>query len=280
MVEHALSFDVENWYDGNLYRSLYTEYVDSRVLFETMRVLEMLSVKGVLATFFIVGRVAAAYPQLVREVAQAGHEVGCHSYDHELIYRMTPRSFLSDLVRSRGVLQDLSAQSVEGFRAPSWSMTAATLTWAPAALAAAGFTYTSSVFPMWTPLYGVPGAPRVPWNHSLPGGGSLPELPPAVKQVGPVRIPYGGGAYWRVWPNWLTARMLKTNPEPVIFYLHPWELSDEPLPIAPGMPLSSRFTLTYNRQGAGNRFVRLLGEIPFGPVARVFSSHIRAEVSA
>lgn len=270
MIRHALTFDVENWYDGNLHNKEYRGPKDGRVEAETQAVLALLSECGVRATFFVLGRVAARFPALVRDLVAQGHEVASHGYDHELVYQQTPERFLTDLIRSRSLLEDLAGQQVRGYRAPSWSMTAATMTWAPAAVARAGYQYDSSVFPMRTPFYGIDDAPIRPWAHMLNDGGHLPEFPPAVADLAGLRIPFGGGIYWRLIPEPLLRWFLDRTSEPLVLYLHPWELNPKRVPVGNGLPFIPRMVLTTRVTSARNLLRKMLNRYTFAPIHEVY----------
>lgn len=278
MSVHALSFDLENWYDGTLHREDYRGPKDDRVVAETEWLLETLARHGTRATFFVLGRVALRHPGLVTAAAGAGHEIACHGLDHRLLCRLSPAEFQADLRRSRSLLQDLSRQPVLGFRAPTWSLDERSLSWAPEIIAGAGFRYDSSIFPMRTPFYGVAGAPRSPWRHRV-GEADLPELPPAVARFGPLLIPFGGGIYWRILPTWLISLLLTRSSGPCVFYLHPWELNPAPVPAGPEIRPLARWVLKTGVGRAGRSLERLLERHRFGPIAEVFAKQLGEEVS-
>lgn len=271
MTVHALSFDVENWYDGNLHRQYLKGADDRRVVAETESVLALLERHGVKATFFVLGTVARDHPDLVRAIAAAGHEVGCHGWDHTLVSKATPAALLADLTAARALLRDLSGQAVAGFRAPSWSIDRGALDWAPAAVAAAGFSYDSSVFPFAAGLYGVAGAPLTPWRHRLAGGGSLPEVPPAVARIGPLKIPFGGGLYWRVLPRRLLELLFRRAKSPACFYLHPWELNPNRPPLSSRLPMAARVALTWRTAAMAGLLDALLSSFHFAPITTVYA---------
>lgn len=279
MIQHALSFDVENWYDGNLQRDVYRGPQDRRVEAETEAVMTLLENTGVKATFFVLGRVAARFPGLVRALALAGHEVASHGYDHELVYRQTPERFLADIRSARFLLEDLIGKPVLGYRAPSWSVTAPTLAWAPAAIAEAGYQYDSSVFPMRTPFYGIHSAPTVPWVHTLPNGGYLPELPPAVHAMGVLRVPFGGGIYWRLLPEPVLRYLLGRTTTSTVLYLHPWELNGTPLPVGQGLPLVPRLVLTVGVGRSCQLLRTMLAQFAFAPIHEVYSDRLGKEAA-
>ncbi len=279
MVEqqHILSFDLENWYDGNLHRRWTGkgDPADPRLLEETYHLLDLLDEFRTRATFFILGRVAMAHPELVRHIAQRNHEIGSHALDHLYLRDCTPAQYLDGLRQSRSLLQDLSGQPVLGHRAPSWSVDRR-VPWAAEVLLEAGFTYDSSIFPMRTPLYGEPTAPTTPFWLSTRTGHRLLELPPAVRHLGAVPIPYSGGIYWRVLPAWLVLGLLRSAISPQVTYLHPWELNPRPIAFPPGIPAIPRLVLRYGVRSARAKLRWLLRHVSFCPV-HILAERVRQE---
>lgn len=268
VMEHALSFDVEHWYDGNLHRQWTWQPTlpGERLQGEVDRLLDLLDRYQVQATFFILGRIALEHPGVVRAIARRGHEVGCHGLEHLMIPDAGVAAYGQGLVRSRGLLQDLSGQPVRGHRAPSWSLDP-TDGAAVDAVLAAGFTYDSSIFPMRTPLYGTGGAPIAPFQLVGQSGGRLLELPPAVARVGPMAIPFGGGLYWRVLPLWLIRMLLRLACRPQVTYLHPWELNPTPVEAPPDLPFLPHLVLRVGTRSAMARLERLIRTFRFVPMA-------------
>ena len=159
------------------------------------RILDWCDAQDIRGTVFVVGRLAASAPDLVREVAARGHEVACHSWSHEALDRLGAEAFRADTLRAKGVLEDIVQRRVVGYRAPVFSLTRAT-SWAPAILREAEFEYSSSVMPARNPLHGFPEAPDRPFRW--PSG--LVELPCPVRRLGPLSVPYLGGIYLRYLP--------------------------------------------------------------------------------
>lgn len=162
---NALSIDVEDYFQVSAFeryveRSQWDSY-PLRVVENTGRVIDLLEEFGVKATFFILGWVAQRCPDLVRRIRDAGHEIACHGYGHELVYRIGPERFREDIRRSKAILEELSGVQVRGYRAPSYSITAKSL-WALDILVEEGFSYDSSIFPVYHDVYGIPDAPRFP----------------------------------------------------------------------------------------------------------------------
>jgi polysaccharide deacetylase family protein (PEP-CTERM system associated) len=264
-MKNVMSIDVEDWFCVyNLSRLIpYSDWdaCESRVERNTLRLLDLFRRHQVEATFFVLGWVADRFPDLVKEIARAGHEVASHGYSHRLLTFMTPEEFREDLGRSLEVLAKVTSQTVRGFRAPSFSLTPNTL-WAVDILRKSGIQYDSSVFPVGLhPDYGMPDSNLLP--HELAGG--LIELPMGVAEVLGHRIPCAGGGYFRLYPYALTRRLMRRCNEqgrPVIFYLHPWEVDPEQPRVA-GMSWSTRFRHYNNLEKTEQRLERLLTDFAF-----------------
>jgi polysaccharide deacetylase family protein (PEP-CTERM system associated) len=223
-MPHALSIDLEDWHQ--LFRRKLTGELrepSESVVAATHELLDLLDQTGVRATFFVVGLLAEARPELVREVARRGHEIGSHSQNHELIYRMTPDTFRDEMRDARHRLEDIASVPVVGFRAPEFSVQSVDH-WCFEALVQAGFRYDSSVFPV-KARYGIPGAPTAPFSLSTKSG-PLDEFPLASYQLLGRRLPVAGGTYWRFLPGALLARALadlEARDVPAVLYFHPYE---------------------------------------------------------
>ena len=225
MTAHALTIDLEDWHQL-FHRRLTGEVVrpTKGVVGATHRLLDMLDEAGVRATFFVLGNVAEAYPELVREVARRGHELGSHTHSHDLIFRMEPAAFKADVERSLAGLQDLTGQPVLGFRAPEFSV-GHLRHWCFEILAELGFRYDSSVFPLPRVRYGIPEAPRRPFAITTPSG-TIQEYPLATWNLGRFRLPVAGGSYFRLLPDRLVYRALNAIDESgltAVLYFHPYE---------------------------------------------------------
>ena len=157
----------------------------------TARLLEILAARGSRATFFVLGWIAERHPGIVRDIAAAGHEIACHGYSHELIYRQTRDSFREETSRARCVLEDQAQIRIRGYRAATWSITRQSL-WALDILCEQGFEYDSSIFPTHHDLYGIPEAPRGPHRLALPGR-RLPARVSAFDGQARSRESAGGG---------------------------------------------------------------------------------------
>lgn len=273
VLSNAFTIDVEDYYHVSALASAIPRDTwgdrDSRVSASTERILAMLEERRIKGTFFVLGWVADKVPGLVKRIASLGHEVACHGYSHELIYRQTPSVFAEETKRSKSLLEDLSGQAVTGYRAASFSITPRSR-WALDTLIELGFEYDSSIFPVRHDRYGMPGAAREPGFVLAPSGSRIVEFPMSTASFGPLRVPVSGGGYFRLLPYWFTRHGLRQiNQEglPFTFYLHPWEIDADQPRVDAG--LVSRFRHYTNLSKCEGRLRRLLGEFNFTTMRNV-----------
>jgi polysaccharide deacetylase family protein (PEP-CTERM system associated) len=232
LMKNALSFDLEDYYHVNAFESANRDNwagFTSRVVQSTQRVLELLDEASCKATFFTLGWVAENYPELIREIAERGHEVACHSDKHRRIFEMTAAEFRDDTRVAKDRLEQIIGRKIIGYRAPSFSITKGSL-WAFEILAETGFRYDSSIFPVDHPNYGMPRGPRTAFRVPTPRG-TIVEFPMPTLELAGSRSPFGGGAYLRLLPYWYTRwgiRFLNEREgQPACVYVHPWEIDPE-----------------------------------------------------
>lgn len=269
-MRHALSIDVEDWYhDGGSPPGASQERVESN----TARLLDLFAAHDATATFFFLGEVAERYPQLVRRVAAAGHEIGSHGYRHVKVSEMTRGEFRADVARSLRVLEELIGQPVRGYRAPYFSIKA-DVKWPIDILAELGVQYDASILAIDRP----PGlelvCPRQPYR--LHNG--LWEVPVALLRLfGVWHLPLASGSGLRLLPGSLFERLVQGFERDVgrgVFYLHPWEL-DPQSPTAPGF---GRWFIRAGRQRLESRLSSLLTRRGFSTIPEAFSElNLRAD---
>jgi polysaccharide deacetylase family protein (PEP-CTERM system associated) len=266
-MKNAITIDLEDYYQVSAFAqdvsvSHWDSFV-SRVENNTARMLSILDDLSAKATFFTLGWVARKYPKLVREIADRGHEIACHSDIHRLVFSLSPKEFRDDTFHAKDVLEDVVGVPVRGYRAPSFSITRRSL-WAFEVLAELGFTYDSSLFPIRHPNYGAPNAPRFPFAVATPSG-TIIEFPMPTLQMKGMKAPIGGGAYLRLLPYWYTRWGIRylniVENRPACIYLHPWELDPE----QPRMngSTTARMRHRIGLQDTESKFRRLLGDFHF-----------------
>lgn len=266
-LANALTIDFEDWYQGLEIPLAQWDSFEDRIPVSGRRILSILAEARVRATFFVLGAVAERHPELVREIAQAGHEVATHGWSHTLVYTMTPETFRSELADSIRLLEELSGQRIVGHRAPFFSITRESL-WALDILGELGIHYDSSVFPILNYRYGIEDAPR--WPYRVAGPHPVTEFPITTWRVLGRNVPVAGGAYFRIYPYALTRfafRSLNRQGHAAVFYIHPWELD----PGHPRIPVPRRIALThYANLGATERRLKaLLRDFRFVPMREV-----------
>jgi polysaccharide deacetylase family protein (PEP-CTERM system associated) len=274
---HILTVDVEDYFQveafaGSVDRNSW-DARPSRVVANTHRVLDLFDQHNAKGTFFFVGWVAERFPHLVREVQSRGHELACHSYWHRTVYSLTPDEFRQDTRQAKRAIEDVTGIAVNGYRAPSWSITKSSL-WALDILAEEGFTYDSSIYPIHHDLYGVPGAQRFPYTHECANGLKLREFPPATLRFFGTNFPVAGGGYLRIFPTVVTELAFRTFEkkygERVVVYLHPWELDPEQPRIAG--PLKSRLRHYTNLKHMHAKLNTVLSRHKFQPFKDVMAA--------
>ena len=266
-IVNAMTIDVEDYFhvsvfDGIVPRSSW-DSMESRVVRNTERLLDLFDEFEVHGTFFVLGWVGERHPALVQMIAGRGHEVASHGYAHRLVYDQTRAAFRDDVRRAKTVLEDASGRAVVGYRAPSYSITPRSL-WALDVLIEEGHQYDSSIFPIRHDRYGIPVSDRRPYRVDRKGG-SLIEVPGSTARVGPLNLPVAGGGYFRILPYWWTrwgiAHVNDAERRPGIFYLHPWEIDPEQPRLAAGR--LGRFRHYRNLDRTEQRLRQLLADFHF-----------------
>ena len=283
-VTNALTVDVEDYFHASAFdrvvpRDAWDRY-DSRVVANTHRLLELFDEQRVNGTFFVLGWVAEKFPELVREIASRGHELASHGFHHQLVYLLTPAQFRDDIRRAKGAIEQAAGVRVRGYRAPSFSIVRSSL-WALDVLIDEGHTYDASIFPIHHDRYGIADAPRHAHVIQRPSG-SIVELPASTVRIGSTNYPIAGGGYFRLFPyaatKWGISRVNGRDGEPVVLYIHPWEID----PDQPRLE-ASRTTQLRHRVGlAGtlDKLRQITTDFAFGPIADLLDERARNAVAS
>jgi len=283
MIANALSVDVEDYFQvtalsERVKRSQWDQ-LPARVERNTDIVLELFAESGTKATFFVLGWVAERHPALVRRIAEDGHEIASHGYEHVRANLQSPEEFRDDISRTKRILEDVSGQPIRGYRAASFSLTPA-MTWAYECLTECGYRYSSSVYPIAHDLYGSPKAFVTPF-HPLTGQ-RLWEIPVSALGFSGLRLPCGGGGYFRLLPYrysaWALAYINRREGRPGVFYFHPWEI-DPDQPRVGALTLRSRLRHYTNLRLMKTKLRRLLKDFAWDRLDHVFLSEQVAEAS-
>ena len=217
-------------------------------------------------TFFVLGWIAEHRPEVVRNIAAAGHEIASHGFWHERVTALDRNAFREDVRTSKQTLEDLIGREVIGYRAPSFSIVPG-CEWAFDVLIEEGYRYDSSLFPIRRRGYGYPGSPRTPHVIQRPAG-SLAEFPLATTSIFRYPVPAAGGGYLRQFPLSIIRRAFReasSRSEPATFYIHPWEID----PGQPRLPVSVLNRIRHYRglDSTLDRIDTLLEEFAFATIA-------------
>ncbi len=218
-----LTFDIEEWFhildNGSTKTEKEWAKFPSRIEENVARILDLLERKNQPATFFCLGWVARKYPDIVRRVADKGHEIGCHSDMHQLVYEQTPHQFKADLHDAIHSIEDATGEKVISYRAPGFSVTSS-CSWFFEALVEQGIEVDSSIFPAARAHGGYPdfGANKPALVQTT--SGMVKELPINTKTVFGKPLIFSGGGYFRIIPLPLLRRWIR-NADYVMTYFHP-----------------------------------------------------------
>ncbi len=274
-MENCISIDVEGFVESNIEsfgipeQQLDRTKEDYEIEKNVDSYLALLAELKIRGTFFIVGRIARDLPQMVRRVADRGHEIGCHNYEHRRIFGLTPKQFKEGLLWAKQCLEDVSGTRVSGFRAPDFSITRDSL-WALDILLESGFLYDSSIYPIrMHDVYGMGDAS--PGIHKLTNG--LVEWPLATVRLLSTRFPFGGGGYLRFYPLSVTKHCIKStnnSGSPCMLYIHPYEVGPI-IPQVKGLSAYRRFRHYHNCTGGGLRLKMILKDFTFAPAVEILA---------
>jgi len=271
-ITNALTIDVEDYFQVSAFAPYIRrddwERRECRVERNVARILELLEAHSTRATFFTLGWVAQRYPSLVKAIVAGGHELASHGYGHQRVSDLDARAFREDLVRAKGLLEDLGGVEIKGYRAPSFSIGSGNL-WAFDTLAETGHRYSSSIYPIQHDHYGMPDSPRFAYAV---GSGVL-EVPVTTLRMGKRNLPSSGGGYFRLLPyavsRWMLQRVNRDDRQAAIFYFHPWEI-DADQPRIPGIDTKTRFRHYVNLARVEPRLQRLLADFRWGRMDDIF----------
>lgn len=275
---NALTIDVEDYFHVTAFEKCIPrcswDQCTPRVENNTLATLDLLDEYGLKGTFFVLGWVAECFPRLVQSICDRGHELACHGYGHQLIHAIGPDKFREDIRRSKSLLEDLSGRQINGYRAPSYSITDRSL-WALDILIEEGFAYDSSIFPVRHDIYGLPKAPRFPYKIARDSG-QIMEFPLTtwpLKALGKeFRLPVAGGGYLRLLPIRLVKHALQSinarEKQAIVLYFHPWEI-DPDQPRVADAPLKSRLRHYVNLKKTKGKLRILFEALSFGTMEQV-----------
>ncbi|MCK0070440.1 XrtA system polysaccharide deacetylase [Kordiimonas laminariae] len=281
LQRQSFTVDVEEWFQVGAFENTFSTEnwpeLESRVELQTRNILKLLKKYEITGTFFCLGWVAERVPSLIKEIADAGHEVGCHGMAHQRLFTMSREEFRSEVRASKELLERASGQPVLGYRAPSFSLTP-NVWWAYDELKEAGFRYSSSLYPVKTDHYGLATAPRQPFYPA--GRDGILEIPLTVCDMPFKRLPASGGGYFRLLPYFLSKYLLSKGAEqassPGIFYMHPWEM-DLGQPYVAEAPWLSRFRHYQGQAQLPLKLIKLFNAFQWDSMENIYADLLQED---
>jgi polysaccharide deacetylase family protein (PEP-CTERM system associated) len=270
---NAITIDVEDYFQVSAFENTIDrnnwDNLEHRVSANIDQSLQVLSDHNVKATFFTLGWVAERYPSIVTKIIENGHELASHGYGHQRVTDLDREAFKADLIKAKDILEDISGQTIAGYRAPSYSIGKSNI-WALEVLAETGHSYSSSIYPIQHDHYGYPEAPRFTFQDEKSG---MIEIPITTVRVMNRLFPAGGGGFFRFYPyalsRWMINRVNLKEGQSCVFYLHPWEL-DPGQPRQKNISAKTRFRHYLNLHKTEGRLNQLLQDFSWGRMDEVF----------
>ena len=263
-----LTFDVEDWFQVENLKSAIPreswEHRRLRVFRNTVKIMDLLDSlrPRPRATFFVLGWVAKRVPDLVRQIADRGHEVASHGMGHGLMDGISPAALLEDLCTSKALLEDITGQAIAGYRAPSFSISMTGLE----LIRRAGYGYDSSYNSFGTHgRYGHLDLPHAQNRAVIETAPGFFEVPVSNLTMKGRVLPLGGGGYFRLFPPGLfrlgIAQVLKRQGV-FTFYAHPWEF-DPGQPRVSGIPAQLKFRHYVNLDKTAIRLAAMIRKFSY-----------------
>lgn len=270
-LNNAITIDVEDWYHVcGLEQDPMVPSSQFRVRRNIETILGLLSEHSVRATFFILGQIAEADPELAPLIMASGHEIASHGYSHRLVTKLSADDFRSEVRRTGDIIERQTGVKPIGFRAPQWSLSLKDTPWAFEILAQEGYVYDSSLNPL--PFVGDNKGAKTPFTIAT-NSGKLLEIPPMVGTVMAINLPIAGGWAFRLFPLLFVKKTIKAYNDsnyPAIIYLHPREID----PDGPRLKLSTlkSFATYGTRQDATPRLKDLFEKFSFTTMRELASA--------
>lgn len=214
---NILTFDIEEWYIEKVFQGSRKEQYKTFDQYLT-QILNILEERGLNATFFCLGKMASEFPEIVKKIAEKGHEIACHSDKHVWLNKMSYKEVDEDTHIAIDSLEQLLGKRIKGYRAPAFSI-GENNKWAFEIFHKYGIEYDASIFPAARDFGGFSS-----FGHNKPvvisyQGIELKEFPICMTKLFGKDIAYSGGGYFRLFPLWYVLKTIKKS-DYVMTYFH------------------------------------------------------------
>lgn len=261
---NILTFDIEDWFhlldvEATKDEASWAKY-PSRIHRNMDIIMGMLDSLNQKATFFCLGWVARTYPEVIKRIVDAGHEIATHSDLHQLAYTQSKQEFTNDLERSIKQLEDASSQKVRAYRAPGFSFKSENK-WVFDVLVKNGIEIDCSIFPAKRGHGGFEEFGTAKPCFIEVDGHRLKEFPINLKSFMGQNLIFSGGGYFRFFPLPLLKSLFKGS-QYTMTYFHPRDFDAEQ-PVINELSLLRKFKSYYGLEHTEAKLVSLLKDFEF-----------------
>lgn len=259
---NILTFDIEDWYNCDFISEDFNwDKYEVRIYEGVNRILDELDIHDQKGTFFCLGWLADKHPKIIEEIDRRGHEIGCHSYQHQLSFRFDREGFRKDTLKAKNKIENTIGKEISLFRAPGFSITQNNI-WALEELFDMGFEIDCSLFPAKHDYGGIPNYGKaVPKRIKLPSGNIIKEFPISIESVLGKNIVFSGGGFFRLFPYFFIKKWTRKS-DYIMTYFHPRDF-DPNQPVLKELPTLRRFKSYIGLSTAFKKFRKYLDDFVF-----------------
>ena len=257
---NILTFDIEDWYNCDFISNNNWDKYEVRIYDGVKKILDELEKRIIKGTFFCLGWIAEKHPQVIKDIAAAGHQIGCHSYQHKLSTHLDEKSFKSDTYKAKSLIEDVIGTPVNIYRAPGFSFTEKNL-WTYDVLASLDFKYDCSVFPSHHDYGGMPSYGKSEPAIIFHKGIEIREFPISVHNFLGQNFAFSGGGFFRLFPYYIIKKWSQKT-DYLMTYFHPRDF-DPDQPIIKELPLNRKFKSYVGLRTSFHKFQCYLNDFDF-----------------
>jgi polysaccharide deacetylase family protein (PEP-CTERM system associated) len=258
---NILTFDIEDWYNCDfISKNFNWDKYEVRIYDSVGRILDELALRNQKGTFFCLGWLAEHHPSIIKRIANEGHQVGCHSYQHELATRFTKEQFREDTYKAKSLIENVIGKEINVFRAPGFSITENN-TWAFEVLVELGFKYDCSVFPSHHDYGGMPNYGKAEPVILKYKDATIKEFPINIHSLMGKNLVFSGGGFFRFFPYSIIKAWGK-EADYMMCYFHPRDF-DTGQPRIDSLPMKRKFKSYVGINGAFAKFKKILSDFDF-----------------
>jgi polysaccharide deacetylase family protein (PEP-CTERM system associated) len=258
---NILTFDIEDWYncDFKIENFMWEKY-EIRIYEGVNRILEELEKRNLKGTFFCLGWLAEKHPTIIKEIYKNGHQIGCHSYQHQLSYKFSKEQFLQDTDRAKKLLEDVTGDKINSFRAPGFSIIKSNIDYFEV-LINLGFIYDASIFPAFHDYGGLPNfGDNKPFMIETYCG-VLKEFPMTVQNIFNKTFVFSGGGFFRLLPYSIIKKFSRDT-EYLMTYFHPRDF-DPGQPVLQDLSIMRKFKSYVGLKKSFDKFKKYIDDFAF-----------------